>query len=243
MTPKTAKPEKSEAKPKKQASAEGGKGKSAGKPSRQAADESAAAAEQGSAVAAEARAARTPVPTPRLKEFYIKELRPQLLKQLELKNINEVPRLRKIVINSGLGEGTKDFKVIEEMSRDIAIIAGQKPIIRRATKDVSAFGVRAGNPIGLMVTLRSKRMFEFLDRFISVTLPRVRDFRGISPRNFDHRGNLTIGIREHTVFPEVDIEKVHRVKGMNVTFVTTAATDARAQALLEGFGMPFAERK
>lgn len=193
-------------------------------------------------VAVEAKAARTPVPTPRLKEFFVKELRAKLMTQLELKNINQVPRLQKIVLNAGLGEGTKDFKVIEEMTRDISLITGQKPIIRRATKDVSAFGVRAGNPIGLMVTLRNKRMYEFLDRYISVTLPRVRDFRGISPKNFDGRGNLTVGVREHTVFPEVDIEKVHRVKGMNVTFVTTADNNAHAKALLEGFGMPFTDR-
>nr|AMR06934.1 ribosomal protein L5 [uncultured bacterium] len=185
---------------------------------------------------------RGPAPTPRLKELYVKELRPKLLTQLQLDNIHCVPRLVKIVINSGLGEGIKDFKVIEEMSRDLSAIAGQKPILRRAYKDVSAFGVRAGNPIGLMMTLRSKRMYEFLDRFISVTLPRVRDFRGVSPGNFDGRGNLTMGIREHTVFPEVDIDKVRRTKGMNVTFVTTAASDAHAKALLQGFGMPFAEK-
>lgn len=185
---------------------------------------------------------RGPIPSPRFKELYAKELRQSLMDKLQLKNINQVPRLRKIVINSGLGEGTKDFKIIEEMTRDLAIITGQKPIIRRATKDVSAFGVRAGNPIGLMVTLRNKRMYEFLDRFISVTLPRVRDFRGIPPKNFDGRGNLTVGIREHTVFPEVDIDKVNRVKGMNVTFVTTATADAHAKALLEGFGMPFTDR-
>lgn len=185
---------------------------------------------------------RGPIPSPRFKELYAKELRQSLMAKLQLENINQVPRLRKIVINSGLGEGTKDFKIIEEMTRDLAIITGQKPIIRRATKDVSAFGVRAGNPIGLMVTLRNKRMYEFLDRFISVTLPRVRDFRGIPPKNFDGRGNLTIGIREHTVFAEVDIDKVNRVKGMNVTFVTTATADAHAKALLEGFGMPFTDR-
>lgn len=182
-------------------------------------------------------------PTPRLKDFYVKELRAKLMKDLQLKNVNQVPRLEKIVINSGVGEGTKDFKVIEDMTRDIGIITGQKPIIRRAAKDVSAFGVRAGNPIGLMVTMRNKRMYEFLDRFISLTLPRVRDFRGISPKNFDRRGNLTIGIKEHTVYPEVDIEKVHRVKGMNVTFVTSSTNDAHAKALMEGFGMPFSDGK
>lgn len=201
------------------------------------------AAESPSSTQGAQRQSKTPVPVPRLKEFYTKELRDRLKTQLQFDNINQVPVLKKISINSGLGEGIKDFKVIEEMSRDMALLAGQKPIIRRASKDVAAFGVRAGNPIGLMLTLRNKRMYEFLDRFISVTLPRVRDFYGISPKNFDGRGNLTIGIREHTVFPEVDIETVRRVKGMNVTFVTSAKNNAHAKALFEGFGMPFTDRK
>lgn len=245
MSAKAAQPSDTTAKPKGPPSADAGragKGGSKGKSHESRPVDTAPSPDAQKTVASEARAARVPVPTPRLKEFYVRELRPKLMAELPVSNINQVPRLRKIVLNSGLGEGTKDFKVIEEMSRDLAIIAGQKPMIRRATKDVSAFGVRAGNPIGLMVTLRNKRMYEFLDRFISVTLPRVRDFRGISPKNFDRRGNLTIGIREHTVFPEVDIDKVHRTKGMNVTFVTTAGTDAHAQALLQGFGMPFTDR-
>ncbi|MBI4178728.1 50S ribosomal protein L5 [bacterium] len=176
---------------------------------------------------------------PRLKVRYAQELRPKLQQDLGLSNINEVPRLTKIVLNAGLGEGTKEYKIIEEMAKDLAAITGQKPAIRRAVKDVSAFNVRAGNPIGLMVTLRNKRMYEFLDRFIFVTLPRVRDFRGVSAKSFDHRGNLTIGLKEHTVFAEINMEKVFRVKGLNVTFVTTAKTDAHARALLSAFGMPF----
>lgn len=217
------------AKPKKEREARPKKGRSA--------------AEEGPALEIQKERLAGPIPVPRFKELYAGTIRGELKKTLGLKNIHQVPRLQKIVINSGLGAGTKDFKVIEEMSRDIALITGQKPIIRRAVKDVSAFGVRAGNPIGLKVTLRNKRMYEFLDRLISITFPRVRDFRGISPRNFDRRGNLTIGVRDHTVFPEVDIDKVHHQNGMNITFVTTARTDEHAKLLLEAFGMPFAEMK
>ncbi len=195
------------------------------------------------AAAPQAPRRREPIPAPRLKVFYMTELRPRLQQQLQLKNINQVPRLIKIVINSGLGEGIKEYKVIEAMSQDLSLITGQKPILRRAYKDVSAFGVRAGNPVGLKVTLRSKRMYEFLDRFINITLPRIRDFHGISPKNFDHRGNLTIGVQEQTMFPEIDIDKVFRAKGMNVTFVTTAESDDHALALFEGFGLPFMGRK
>lgn len=200
-------------------------------------------AAEAEAPVAQADAPKGPAPTPRLKEFYVKELRARLKEQLGVRNVHEVPRLVKISINAGLGEGIKEYKVIEEMARDLATITGQKPVICRAQKDVAAFGVRGGQPVGLRITLRSKRMYEFLDRFISVALPRVRDFRGIPPSNFDSRGNLTVGVREHTVFPEIDIEKVFRVKGMNVTFVTSTPNTAHAKALLEGFGMPFTDRK
>lgn len=176
---------------------------------------------------------------PRLKEKYEKETIPELVEKFGYKNRMQVPRLTKISINMGLGEAVQNPKVIDACARDLALIAGQKPVITRARKSIAGFKVRAGAQIGCMVTLRRERMWEFLDRLLSVALPRVRDFRGVAPKAFDGQGNYTLGIREHIVFPEVNYDKVEKIKGMNITIVTTAKTDDEARALLESLGMPF----
>jgi large subunit ribosomal protein L5 len=155
----------------------------------------------------------------------------------------QVPRLEKIAINVGVGQATQDAKLVETVARDLELIVGQKVVITRARKSISNFKLREKMPIGCRVTLRRARMFEFLDRFISVSVPRLRDFRGLSDKSFDGRGNYTIGIKEHTVFPEIDVDKVTKVFGMDVTFVTTARTDQEAYELLKEFGMPFVKRQ
>lgn len=177
--------------------------------------------------------------TPRLKERFDKEIAPVLMKEFELKNPNAVPRLHKIVINMGVGEATQNAKVLDPAANELAAITGQKPVITRAKKSIAAFKVRAGMPIGAMVTLRGHRMYEFLDRLVNVAMPRVRDFRGVSTKSFDGRGNYTLGLRDQLVFPEIDYAKVDKLKGMNVTIVTTAQTDNEARALLKHLGMPF----
>jgi large subunit ribosomal protein L5 len=175
----------------------------------------------------------------RLKEKYQKEIRPALAKELSLTNLMAVPRLEKIVLNMGLGEATQNVKIMDPLVADLASIAGQKPVTTRAKKSIAAFKVREGMPIGAMVTLRGDIMYEFLDRLISVALPRVRDFRGVSTRSFDGRGNYTLGMRDQLIFPEVDYARVDKLKGMNVTIVTTAKDDNQARALLRQFGIPF----
>src|ERR1035437_8011639 len=175
----------------------------------------------------------------RLKEKYVKEIKPALLKELGLKNTMAVPRLEKIVLNMGLGEATQNVKVMDPLMVDLGLITGQKPVVTRAKKSIAAFKVREGMPIGAMVTLRGDKMYEFLDRLVSTALPRVRDFKGVSTKSFDGRGNYTLGIRDQLIFPEIDYSKVDKLKGMNVTIVTTAADDNGARALLKGFGMPF----
>ena len=175
----------------------------------------------------------------RLREKYQKEIKPALQKELSLENTMAVPRLEKIVVNMGLGEATQNSKMLDPLVADLAAIAGQKPVTTRAKKSIAAFKVREGMPIGAMVTLRGDSMYEFLDRLISIALPRVRDFRGVSTKSFDGRGNSTLGIRDQLIFPEIDYAKVDKLKGMNVTIVTTAADDNGARALLKGFGMPF----
>jgi large subunit ribosomal protein L5 len=175
----------------------------------------------------------------RLKERYLKELKPALQKELGLENTMAVPRLEKIVINMGLGEATQNSKMLDPLVADLALIAGQKPVTTRAKKSIAAFKVREGMPIGAMVTLRGDIMYEFLDRLISVALPRVRDFKGVSTRSFDGRGNYTLGLRDQLIFPEIDYSRVEKLKGMNVTIVTTAHDDNSARALLKQFGMPF----
>ena len=175
----------------------------------------------------------------RLKEKFQKEVAPALMKEFELKNPMAVPRLHKIVLNMGLGEATQNAKVLDPAVNELSQIAGQKPVITRAKKSIAAFKVRAGMPIGAMVTLRGDRMYEFLDRLVNIALPRVRDFRGVSSKSFDGRGNFTLGLRDQLIFPEIDYAKVDRMKGMNVTIVTTAADDNQARALLKHMGMPF----
>ena len=175
----------------------------------------------------------------RLKEKFQKEVAPALMKEFELKNPMAVPRLHKIVLNMGLGEATQNAKVLDPAVNELGQIAGQKPVITRAKKSIAAFKVREGMPIGAMVTLRGDRMYEFFDRLVNVALPRVRDFRGVSTKSFDGRGNFTLGLRDQLIFPEIDYAKVDRMKGMNVTIVTTARDDNQARALLKHLGMPF----
>ncbi len=175
----------------------------------------------------------------RLREKYEKEVKPALMKEFELDNPMAAPRIAKVVVNMGVGEATQNAKVLDPMANDLAQITGQKPVITRAKKSIAAFKVREGMPIGVMVTLRGDRMYEFLDRLINVALPRVRDFRGVSTKSFDGRGNYTVGLRDQLIFPEVDYSKVEKLKGMNVTIVTTARNDDQARALLRGMGMPF----
>jgi len=176
---------------------------------------------------------------PRLKEYYQEELRPSLMGDLGLENVMAVPRLVKIVVNMGVGEATQDIKELDKAVEELGVITGQQPVIRRARKSIAAFRLREGMPVGAKVTLRGARMYEFLDRLIAIALPRVRDFRGVPRKSFDGRGNYTLGLQDQLIFPEVDYTKVDRVRGMNVTFVTTAETDEQAFALLEGLGLPF----
>src|SRR6202021_1866361 len=175
----------------------------------------------------------------RLKEKYHQEIRPALQKELGLSNLMAIPKLEKIVINMGLGEATQNVKIMDPLVADLASIAGQKPVTTKAKKSIAAFKVREGMPIGAMVTLRGDKMYEFLDRLISIALPRVRDFKGVSSKSFDGRGNYTLGLRDQLIFAEIDYAKVDKIKGMNVTIVTTAKDDNGARALLKGFGMPF----
>ena len=177
--------------------------------------------------------------TPRLKERYRKEVVPALVKEFKYKNIMAVPRLRKIVVNMGLGEAIQNAKLLDAASRELGQITGQKPVITRARKSIANFKLRKNMPIGAMVTLRGDRMYEFFDRLANVALPRLRDFRGLSTRAFDGRGNYTLGLRDQLVFPEVDYAKVEKVKGMNISIVTDARSDAEGLALLRHLGLPF----
>lgn len=176
---------------------------------------------------------------PRLRSRFEKEVAVALMKELELKNPMAVPRLHKIVVNMGVGEATQNAKLIDPAVNELGQIAGQKPVITRAKKSIAAFKVREGMPIGAMVTLRGDRMYEFFDRLVSIVLPRVRDFRGVSTKSFDGRGNYTLGLHDQLIFPEIDYAKVDKLKGMNVTIVTTARSDDQARSLLKHLGMPF----
>jgi large subunit ribosomal protein L5 len=176
---------------------------------------------------------------PRLRSRFEKEVAPALLKELELANVMAVPRLHKIVVNMGVGEATQNAKVLDPAVNELGQITGQKPVVTRAKKSIAAFKVRQGQSIGAMVTLRGDRMYEFFDRLVNIVLPRVRDFRGVSTKSFDGRGNYTIGLHDQLIFPEISYEKVDKLKGMNVTIVTTAANDNQARALLKHMGMPF----
>ncbi len=175
----------------------------------------------------------------RLKDQYQKEFAPKLQQDLQLKNVMEVPRIEKVVINMGLGEAIQNIKILESAVEELSRITGQKAVITRAKRSIATFKLREGMPIGCMVTLRRERAYEFLDRLINVALPRVRDFKGVSPKGFDGRGNYTLGIREQLIFPEIDIEKIDKVKGMNISIVTSARTDEEGRALLTALGMPF----
>ena len=175
----------------------------------------------------------------RLKEKYQKEVVPALSKEFGYKNLMAVPRIEKVVVNMGLGEATSNAKLVDVGADELARITGQKPVTRRAKKSIAAFKVRKGMPIATMVTLRGDRMWEFLDRLMTIALPRVRDFKGVSPRGFDGRGNYTLGLRDQLLFPEIDYMKVDKARGMNVSVVTTAKTDEEARKLLQFIGMPF----
>jgi large subunit ribosomal protein L5 len=176
---------------------------------------------------------------PRLRARFEKEVAPALLKELELKNVMAVPRLHKIVVNVGVGEATQNAKVLDPAVTELGQITGQKPVITKAKKSIAAFKVRAGQSIGAMVTLRGDRMYEFFDRLVNIVLPRVRDFKGVSSKSFDGRGNFTLGLHDQLIFPEISYEKVDKLKGMNVTIVTTAPNDNQARTLLKHLGMPF----
>lgn len=176
----------------------------------------------------------------RLKEKYKTEIVPALMKDFEYDNVMQVPKLEKIVVNIGLGEAIQNAKAIDAAVGDLTQIAGQKPVVTRAKKSIAAFKLREGMPIGAMVTLRGEMMYEFLDRLVAVSLPRIRDFRGISPNSFDGRGNYTLGVREQLIFPEIDYDKIDRTRGLEVTIVTTAKNDDEGRQLLAHFGMPFA---
>jgi len=179
---------------------------------------------------------------PRLKEKYEKEVVRALMREFGYKNVMEVPRITKVVLNMGLGEAVQEPKVIDKAMEDLALIAGQRPYVRRAKKSIAAFKLRKGMPIGVAVTLRKDRMWEFLDRLMNLALPRVRDFRGVSDSSFDGRGNYTLGLREQIIFHEIDYDKVDKVRGLSVTVVTTAEADEEARALLAKLGMPFVKR-
>lgn len=175
----------------------------------------------------------------RLKDFYLKEIVPGLNKEFGYTNAHQVPKIEKIVVNMGLGDAVQDVKIIEKAKAEMTAITGQAPVVTKARKSIATFKLREGMPIGCMVTLRDERMYEFLDRLINAALPRVRDFQGISAKGFDGRGNFNMGLTDQTVFPEIDYDKIDKLRGMNITFVTTAKTDEEGRSLLRAFGMPF----
>lgn len=177
----------------------------------------------------------------RLKERYVNEIRPMLMERFSYRSPMQVPRLVKITVNMGVGDAKQDSRQLELATEQLAAITGQKPSVRRARKSIAAFKLREGMPVGVAVTLRDERAYEFLDRLMSIAIPRIRDFRGLSTRSFDGRGNYTLGVREQIIFPEIDYDKVDQVRGMDITFVTSAQTDDEAFALLDSFGMPFAK--
>jgi large subunit ribosomal protein L5 len=184
--------------------------------------------------------ATTETYVPRLKEQYDNEIRPALKDELGLSSIMQVPRIQKITLNMGVGEAKTDAKQLDAAMDELTIIAGQRPQIRKATKSVAQFKIREGMPIGAKVTLRGARMYEFLDRLVSIALPRIRDFRGLNPRSFDGRGNYSLGVREQIIFPEIDYDAIQQVRGLDVTITTSAETDEQARALLQALGLPFA---
>lgn len=176
---------------------------------------------------------------PRLKDHYYENVVPRLMEEFSYKNIHQVPRLVKTTLNMGVGEAIQNVKVLDNAAQELTLIAGQKAVINKAKRSIAAFKLREGMPIGTSVTLRSDRMWYFLDKLMHIALPRVRDFRGVSPKSFDGRGNYSLGITEHIIFPEIDYDKIDKIKGMNITIVTTAPTDEEGRALLRYLGMPF----
>lgn len=175
----------------------------------------------------------------RLKDQYAEDITAQLQSKFEYSNVMEIPRLTKVSLNMGLGEAVSNGKVIEAAANDLQLIAGQKPVVTRARRSIASFKLREGMPIGAKVTLRGDRMWEFLERLFNIAMPAIRDFRGVNPRGFDGRGNFTLGIKEHIIFPEIDYDKVDKIRGLNITFVTTAKTDEEGRELLTLLGMPF----
>ncbi|MBI1886157.1 MAG: 50S ribosomal protein L5 [Chloroflexi bacterium] len=179
---------------------------------------------------------------PRLKERYREEVVPALMKEFGYKNVMQVPRLEKVTVNVGVGEAVADAKALDAVSADVSTIVGQKPVITRAKKSISNFKLRAGMPIGVTVTVRGDRMYEFMDRMVNAALPRIRDFQGVSPYSFDGRGNYSMGIREQVIFPEVEYDKIDKIRGLQVNIMTTAKSDEEGKRLLEMLGVPFAKR-
>ena len=175
----------------------------------------------------------------RLKEYYRKEVVSALMDEFNYKNVMEVPKIEKIIVNIGLGEAIQNIKVLDNATEELAMIVGQKPVVTKAKKSIATFKVRKGMSIGCMVTLRSDRMYEFFDRLVNVAIPRIRDFRGISPKSFDGRGNVSLGVKEQFIFPEIEYDKIDKVRGMNITIVTSAKTDDEARTLLKLMGVPF----
>lgn len=177
--------------------------------------------------------------TPRLKEKFTNDVIPAMMKEFSYSSVMQVPKLEKITLNIGLGEAVKDVKLIDAATRDLTAVTGQKPVVTKAKKSIATFKLRAGMPIGCMVTLRGLKMFEFFDRFVSFAVPRIRDFKGMPDRSFDGRGNYTIGVKEQIIFPEIEYDKIDKLRGLNITINTTAKTDEEAKALLKHLGMPF----
>jgi large subunit ribosomal protein L5 len=182
----------------------------------------------------------TPAPPARLKTRYLEEIRPDLISRFGYSSPMQAPRIEKITLNMGVGMAKQDSKVLKSAREQLATIAGQQPSVRRARKSIAAFKLRAGNPVGVSVTLRGERAYEFLDRLVSIAIPRIRDFRGLNPRSFDGRGNYSMGVREQIIFPEVDYDAIDEIRGLDITITTSAATDAEAFALMLALGMPFA---
>jgi large subunit ribosomal protein L5 len=176
---------------------------------------------------------------PRLKDKYVKEVLPLMMKEFSYKNVMEVPKVQKVVLNVGLGEAIQNIKLLDAAQKELSIISGQKPIVTKAKKSIASFKLRKGVPIGCKVTLRGDKMYEFLDRFISIALPRIRDFKGVSGKSFDGRGNYSLGLKEQFIFPEIDYDKVDMVHGLDITICTSAQTDKESKALLRNLGMPF----
>lgn len=177
-----------------------------------------------------------------LKEQYENELKPALQKQLNIRNIMDIPKIEKIVLNMGLGDAVQNPKIVEKAAQELTLISGQKAVITKAKKSIATFKLRAGMPIGARVTLRKDRMYDFLSKLINIALPRVRDFRGVSAKGFDGRGNFSMGVTEHIIFPEIDYDKIDQIRGLNVTIVTSAKSDEHARALLDSIGMPFRKK-